>query len=77
MPKLSAIIEALQKRLISPPSSHYHVFNLKSRSQTKRYIQWWRKHAGVHFTYHSSRHTFGTELQSAEVDINTTSKLTA
>jgi integrase len=74
-PKAQAIIEALQKRLISPPSSHDNVFNLKSRSQTKRYIQRWRKQAGVYFTYHSSRHTFGTNLQSAGVDINTTSKL--
>ncbi|MBC6992272.1 site-specific integrase [Hymenobacter sp. BT491] len=51
------------------------VFNLKSRTTTKRYIERWRKLTGFHFTYHSSRHTFGTMLQSSGVDINTTSKL--
>jgi integrase len=51
------------------------VFILKGRSQTKRYIERWRKQAGVFFTYHSSRHTFGTTLQTAGVDIYTTSKL--
>jgi integrase len=73
--KALAIIEALQKQLISPPNSQERVFKLKSRSQMKRYIIRWRKQAGVYFTYHSSRHTFGTNLQSAGVDIYTTSAL--
>nr|WP_317048761.1 site-specific integrase [Hymenobacter sediminis] len=54
---------------------HAKVFLLKSRTTTKRYIERWRKLTGENFTYHSSRHTFGTMLQSAGVDINTTSKL--
>jgi integrase len=70
-----SIIEGLQNRLGSVPNDQEKVFGLKSRSQTKRYIERWRKQAGVHFTYHSSRHSFGTMLQSAGVDINTTSKL--
>jgi integrase len=70
-----SIIEGLQSRLNCVPSDQEKVFGLKSRSQTKRYIERWRKQAGVHFTYHSSRHSFGTMLQSAGVDINTTSKL--
>lgn len=57
------------------PKSEALVFALKSRSQTKRYIHRWRALTGLNFTYHSSRHTFGTGLQSAGVDINTTSKL--
>jgi len=51
------------------------VFSPKSSSQTKRYIERWRKQSGIFFTYHSSRHSFGTALQIAEVDIHTTSKL--
>jgi len=51
------------------------VFSLKSRTTTKRYVHKWRKQSGIFFTYHSSRHTFGTMLQTAGVDINTTSKL--
>ena len=58
-----------------PPQPQERVFALKGRSQTKRYIERWRTQAGVPFTYHSSRHTFGTMLQTAGVDINTTSKL--
>jgi len=57
------------------PLEVQRVFSLKSRSQIKRYIARWRKQTGIPFTYHSSRHTFGTALQTAGVDINTTSKL--
>lgn len=51
------------------------VFYFNSRTSIKRYINKWRKQAGIHFSYHHARHTFGTRLQSAGVDINTTSKL--
>jgi integrase len=51
------------------------VFALKSRSQIKRYVERWREQTGIFFTFHSSRHSFGTALQTAEVDLHTTSKL--
>jgi integrase len=70
-----AIIEALQNKLSRVPDDQEVVFGLKSRSQTKRYITRWSKQAGIRFTFHSSRHTFGTTLQTAGVDIHTTSKL--
>lgn len=57
------------------PQTNERVFSMKSRTTTKRYIERWSRLSGVKFTYHSSRHTFGTMLQSAGVDINTTSKL--
>jgi integrase len=76
---LSPQAHQIIKNILEPqepgPIAESLVFSLKSRSQSKRYIERWRKQAGVHFTYHSSRHTFGTGLQSAGVDINTTSKL--
>ncbi|WP_367615712.1 site-specific integrase [Pontibacter liquoris] len=70
-------MNVLQRQSIETKDSRAHgfVFKLKSRSQTKRYIHRWRTQSGIHFTYHSSRHTFGTMLQTAGVDINTTSKL--
>jgi integrase len=75
-PKALAIVEALRHAGIGLCKGHERVFTLKGRSAIKRYIVLWRKQvAGVYFSYHSSRHTFGTGLQSAGVDINTTSKL--
>jgi integrase len=71
----SSIIEALQSRLNYIPDDNEKVFGLKSRTQSKRYVERWRSQSGIRFTYHSSRHSFGTMLQSAGVDINTTSKL--
>lgn len=76
---LSPQAHKIIKKILEPqepgPLAESLVFALKSRTQSKRYIERWRKQAGIHFTYHSSRHTFGTGLQSAGVDINTTSKL--
>ena len=69
------ILDRQRRRLQGTPNPKELVFELKSRSQTKRYIHRWRALTGLNFTYHSSRHTFGTGLQSAGVDINTTSKL--
>ena len=51
------------------------IFKLKGRTTTKRKIERWRKNVGFYFSYHSSRHTFGTMLQTSGVDIHTTSKL--
>lgn len=67
----------LKRQMIGnqPGPAQQRIFSLKSRTTTKRYIEKWRKLTGFHFTYHSSRHTFGTMLQTAGVDINTTSKL--
>jgi site-specific recombinase XerD len=73
--KALAILDSLGLRSKGVADAQEHVFSLKSRSQTKRYIARWRKQAGVSFTYHSSRHTFGTMLQTAGVDIYTTSRL--
>lgn len=70
-----AIIEGLQNKANGIPDENEKVFKLKSRSQMKRYIIRWREKTGIRFTYHSSRHSFGTMLQTAGVDINTTSKL--
>ncbi|MGI4875682.1 MAG: tyrosine-type recombinase/integrase [Janthinobacterium lividum] len=69
------ILDTLGLRYKSAAEALDNVFILKSRSQTKRYVDKWRQQAGVFFTYHSSRHTFGTTLQTAGVDIYTTSKL--
>jgi integrase len=69
------ILDELGLRSKSASEAQDNVFTLKSRSQTKRYIERWRKQAGVFFTFHSSRHTFGTSLQTAGVDIYTTSRL--
>jgi integrase len=74
-PKALAIVEDLKKARIHSLQAQEPVFALKGRTATKRYIRMWRKQTGIPFTYHSSRHTFGTGLQSAGVDINTTSKL--
>ncbi|NVO84887.1 site-specific integrase [Hymenobacter terrestris] len=65
----------LRQQFSTAAYSEERVFSLKSRTTMKRYIERWGKLAKVKFTYHSSRHTFGTKLQSAGVDINTTSKL--
>ena len=70
-----AILDELGLRSKSASEGLDNVFILKSRSQMKRYVIKWRKQAGVFFTYHSSRHTFGTTLQTAGVDIYTTSRL--
>jgi integrase len=70
-----AILEGLGLYAKSAVEALDNVFSLKSRSQLKRYVVKWRKQAGVFFTYHSSRHTFGTTLQTAGVDIYTTSRL--
>jgi integrase len=52
-----------------------NVFIMRGRTTVKYHIDKWRKRVGFHFTFHSSRHTFGTMLQAAGSDINTTSKL--
>jgi integrase len=70
-----AILERLGLHYKSAAEALENVFLLKSRSQTKRYIERWRKQAGVFFTFHSSRHSFATALQTAGVDIYTTSRL--
>ena len=74
-PMALTIVESIKSSRESSPRAEEQVFVMKGRSSIKRYIRKWRKQAGFHFTYHSSRHTFGTGLQSAGVDINTTSKL--
>lgn len=73
--RAAEILERQRCRFQGTPDPKERVFALKSRTQTKRYIHRWRALTGLNFTYHSSRHTFGTGLQSAGVDINTTSKL--
>lgn len=74
-PQAHDIIKNILRAQEPGPIAESLVFALKSRTTSKRYIERWRKQAGIPFTYHSSRHTFGTGLQSAGVDINTTSKL--
>lgn len=70
-----AILDGLGLRGKAASEALDRVFILKSRSQVQHYVDRWRKQAGVFFTFHSSRHTFGTTLQTAGVDIYTTSKL--
>ncbi|GAB3857130.1 site-specific integrase [Hymenobacter terrigena] len=74
-PQALAIVNSIKSECERSPRADDLVFVMKRRTAIKRYIRLWRKQAGFHFTYHSSRHTFGTGLQSAGVDINTTSKL--
>lgn len=74
-PQAHDIIKNILQSQEPGPIAESLVFSLRSRTTSKRYIERWRKQTGLHFTYHSSRHTFGTGLQSAGVDINTTSKL--
>ncbi|OGX82902.1 hypothetical protein BEN49_13185 [Hymenobacter coccineus] len=74
-PHAAEILGRQRSHFQGKPKPAEVVFALKSRSQTKRYISKWRALTGLDFTYHSSRHTFGTGLQTAGVDINTTSKL--
>ncbi|ARS36585.1 site-specific integrase [Pontibacter actiniarum] len=77
IPLSKQAMSILQRQNLETKDTRAHdlVFKLKSRTQTKRYIHRWRTQSGIYFTYHSSRHTFGTMLQTAGVDINTTSKL--
>lgn len=74
-PQAVAILEARGLRSKSASEAQAFVFALKSRAQIQRAMARWSKQAGVYCTYHSSRHTFGTNLQTAGVDIYTTSKL--
>jgi integrase len=70
-----AILDGLGLRRQGKAEALASVFPLKSRSRLKKYVIRWREQAGVFFTYHSSRHSFATALQTAGVDIYTTSRL--
>jgi integrase len=74
-PQAVTILEERGMRYKSVAEAQALVFKMKSRAQIQRAMVRWSKQAGVYCTYHSSRHTFATALQTAGVDIYTTSKL--
>lgn len=74
-PQAVTILEERGLRYKSVSEAQAFVFKMKSRAQIQRAMARWSKQAGVYCTFHSSRHTFGTNLQTAGVDIYTTSKL--
>ena len=54
-----------------------HVFDLPSPAMVNILIKPWAKAAGINkrFTFHCSRHTFGTMMLTLGADLFTTSKL--
>ena len=53
------------------------VFSLPSRTNLRKHLQKWAEQAGLerHLHFHLSRHTYGTMLITAGVDLYTASKM--
>ncbi len=75
--KVSIPISATLKSLLGNHKNLHHVFDLPSHNAANKVLETWVKKAGIKkkITYHSGRHSFGTNLIFYGNDVLVTSEL--